>query len=75
MGVSKIVTIILLLGSVILGYLGYKNVSKSTKEIVAVLGVKLETSNESSKREGYLLIGLAVLTFVCGIYTFNKSKN
>ncbi|MES2574230.1 MAG: hypothetical protein V4572_04765 [Bacteroidota bacterium] len=74
MDTSKIVAIVLIIGSLAIGYIGYNKVSQNTNE-VNVLGVKLEASNESGQQEGYLFIGLAALVFVGGIYTLNKSKS
>lgn len=74
MDISKIIGIALIVGSLALGYSGFNKISENTNK-VNILGVKLEASNESGKQEGYLFIGLAVLTFIGGIYTINKSKN
>ena len=74
MDISKITAIVLILGSLAIGYIGYKKVSQNTNE-VNVLGIKIEASNESGQQEGYLFLGLAVLVFAGGIYTLNKSKN
>jgi len=37
--------------------------------------VEINASNESGKEQGYLYLGLAIVLFVGGIYTVNKSKS
>ncbi|MBD0725798.1 hypothetical protein B6A10_11450 [Flavobacterium sp. L1I52] len=73
MNVSKIIAIILIVISLGLGYFGLNKVKENTTE-VNFLGLKIEASNESEKRQGYIYLGLAVLLFGGGIYTINKSK-
>lgn len=74
MNTSKIIGGILIIVSLVIGYLGANKISENTNE-VNLLGVKIEASNESGKQQGYLFLGLAALLFVGGIYTINKSKN
>ncbi|WP_026714030.1 hypothetical protein [Flavobacterium daejeonense] len=73
MNVSKIIAVILIVISLGLGYFGLNKVKENTTE-VNFLGLKIEASNESEKRQGYIYLGLAVLLFGGGIYTINKSK-
>lgn len=73
MNVSKIIAVILIIISLGLGYFGLNKVKENTTE-VNFLGLKIEASNESEKRQGYIYLGLAVLLFGGGIYTINKSK-
>lgn len=73
MNVSKIIAIILIIISLGLGYFGLNKVKENTTE-VNFMGLKIEASNESEKRQGYIYLGLAVLLFGGGIYTINKSK-
>jgi len=73
MSISKLISIILIIGSIILAYTGCNKISENTTEL-NILGIKLETSNESAKKEGYLFLALAALTFIGGIYTLNKSN-
>lgn len=72
MNVSKIIAIILIIISLGLGYFGLNKVKENTTE-VNFMGLKIEASNESEKRQGYIYLGLAVLLFGGGIYTINKS--
>lgn len=74
MNTSKIIAAVLIMVSLGIGYLGYNKISESTNQ-VNVLGLEIEASNESGKQEGYLFMGMAVLLFLGGIYTLNKSKN
>lgn len=74
MNTSKIIAAVLIMASLGIGYLGYNKISESTNQ-VNVLGLEIEASNESGKQEGYLFMGMAVLLFLGGIYTLNKSKN
>ena len=54
-------------------YLAYNKISESTKS-VNLLGLKVEASDDSGKKEGYLFLGLAVILFGGGVYTLNKSE-
>lgn len=71
MNTSKIIGIILIVLSAILGYIGVDKLTKSDAS-VEVVGIKLEASDNAKKREGYVYVGLAVLLFAGGIYTLNK---
>jgi UDP-N-acetyl-D-mannosaminuronate dehydrogenase len=73
MEVRKIIGALLIIISLGLGYLGFKTMTESSNS-VKVLGVNIEASNETEKRKGYMYIGLALVLFVGGIYTINKSK-
>ncbi|MFN3755181.1 hypothetical protein [Flavobacterium sp.] len=73
MNTTKIIGTILIILGIGLGYLGFNKISESTNS-VNVLGVKIEASNESGKQEGYLYIGLAIVLFVGGVYSLNRSK-
>lgn len=74
MSSSKVIGAILIIVSLGLGYIGFNKVANSTKEI-NFLGLKIDASNESGQTQGYIYLGLAVVLFVGGIYTINKSKN
>ena len=73
MKTNKIISAILIIVSLVMGYLAYNKISESTKS-VNLLGLKVEASDHSGKKEGYLFLGLAVILFSGGIYTLNKSK-
>ena len=73
MKTNKIIGIIMIIVSLVMCYLAYNKISESTKTI-NLLGLKVEASDESGKKEGYLFLGLAVILFGGGIYTLNKSK-
>jgi hypothetical protein len=73
MNLSKIIGIVLIVVSLGIGYLGLNKVQENSSE-VNLLGIKIEASDESAKQEGYMYIGFAVLLFIGGIYTVNKSK-
>lgn len=73
MNSSKIIASILIIASLGMGYLGYNKISENTNQ-VNILGVKIEASNESGQQQGYLFVGIAVLLFLGGIYTLNKSQ-
>lgn len=74
MTTSKIIGAILIIVSLGIGYLGYTKIADSSAS-VNVLGLKIDASDESSKQEGYLFVGLAVVLFAGGIYTLNKAKS
>lgn len=73
MKTNKIISILLIILSLVMGYLSYNKISESTKS-VNLLGLKVKASDESGKKEGYLFLGLAVILLGAGIYTLNKSK-
>jgi hypothetical protein len=74
MNSSKIIGTILIIICLGIGYIGFNKIADSTNSI-NVLGVQIEASNDSGKEQGYLYLGLAILLFVGGIYTVNKSKS
>lgn len=73
MKTNKIIGAILIIASLITGYLAYNKISESTMS-VRLLGMKVEASDEAGKSEGYMFLGLAVILFGGGIYTLNRSK-
>lgn len=73
MKANKIIGIVLIIASLLVGYLAYQKISDNTKSL-NIGEVKLEASNESGKTEGYLFLGLAVLLFGGGVYTLRKSN-
>jgi len=73
MNPSKIIGIIMIVISLVVGYVGINKIADNTKEI-NLLGLKIDASNESGKEQGYLYLGLAVILLAGGVYTLNKSK-
>jgi hypothetical protein len=74
MNSSKIIGAILIIISLGIGYAGFNKIADNSNS-VKLLGVQIDASNESGKEQGYIYLGLAILLFVGGIYTVNKSKN
>jgi hypothetical protein len=74
MNTSKIIGVVLIVISLIVGYIGFNKIADNTQEI-NLLGLKINASNESGKQQGYLFVGLAMLLFGGGIYTINKSED
>lgn len=73
MKTNKIVGAVLIIVSLLMGYLAYDKISESSQS-VNLFGLKVEASDESGKTEGYMFLGLAVVLFAGGIYTLNKSQ-
>jgi hypothetical protein len=73
MQTTKILGTVLLIAAIILGYFGVTKVANSSSE-VKVLGLEIDASNESGKKKGYMLIGLAVVLFAGGLYSINKKQ-
>lgn len=73
MNISKIIGALLLIGSLLVGYVGFNKIADSTKEI-NLLGIKIDASSESGQQQGYLYVGFAIVLFAGGIYSINKSK-
>ncbi|MFY7910307.1 MAG: hypothetical protein ACOVO2_12165 [Emticicia sp.] len=71
MSTNKIIGIILIVGSLIVGYYGINKVSQNDAS-VKVLGLKIDASNESGKNQGYIYLGLAAVMFIGGIFTLNR---
>ena len=71
---TKIIGIILIVMSLMVGYMGFKRIDDNSKEI-NLLGIKVNASNESGKRQGYIYLGLGIVLFAGGIYTVTRSKN
>lgn len=74
MNSSKIIGTILIIISLGIGYGGFNKIADSSNS-VELLGVEINASNESGKEQGYLYLGLAIILFLGGIYTVNKSNN
>lgn len=72
MKTGKIIGIILILGSLYLGYLGINKVSDNSAE-VEVLGLEINASNESGKEKGFMYIGLAVVLFAGGVFSLKNN--
>ncbi|WP_341225827.1 hypothetical protein [uncultured Arcticibacterium sp.] len=68
---TKIIGILLIIGSLALGYFGFNKVSKNDAS-VEVLGLELEASNQSGKEQGYMLLGFSLVVFVGGLYATSK---
>lgn len=73
MNTSKIIGIVLIIGSLVLGYTGMNKVMNNDTS-VKVLGLKIDASNESAKTQGYVFVGLAVVLFVGGVFSLNSKK-
>ncbi len=73
MNTSKIIGIVLIFISLLIGYIGINKIDNNSK-VVNLLGLKIEASNESEKQQGYLYLGVAALLFVGGIFVINKTK-
>lgn len=68
---NKIIGILLIIGSLALGYFGFNKVSENNAS-VEVLGLELDASNKSGKEQGYLLLGFSLVVFVGGLYVTSK---
>lgn len=73
MNATKLIGVLLIIASLMVGYVGFQKIDKSTKEI-NFLGLKIDASNESGQQQGYMCLGVAILLFAGGIYTL-KMKN
>jgi hypothetical protein len=73
MSTSKIIGIVLIVGSLALGYIGFDKIGDNDTS-VKVLDLKIDVSNETAKQQGYINLGLALVLFAGGIYTLNKNN-
>ena len=73
MNMSKIIGVVLIFISLLIGYIGINKIGDNSKQ-VNLLGLKIDVSDESEKQQGYLYLGVAALLFVGGIFIVNKTK-
>lgn len=73
MNTKKIIGIVLIVASLLLGYFGINKVSNNDAS-VEIVGVEINASNESEKTKGFIYIGLAVVLFAGGLYTMNQKQ-
>lgn len=71
MKITKIIGVLLLVGGVILGYLGITKIADSSADL-KILNMEIDVSNESGKEQGYIYLGAAVLLFLGGVYSLKK---
>lgn len=69
---SKIIGVVLILASLIVGYVGFNKVADNTKEINVLGIVKVNASDEKGKQIGYTYVGIGVLLFAGGVYLAGK---
>jgi hypothetical protein len=68
---TKIIGILLIVGSLFLGYSGFNKIKNSSSS-VKIIDLELGVSNKTEKELGYIYIGLAVVIFGGGVYTLKK---
>ena len=73
MEIKKVVALLLIIGSIALGYFGFTKIKESSAS-VEVLDLKLDFSDKSEKEQGYIFLGLAVICLGGGIYLLKKNK-
>lgn len=73
MNASKLIGSLLIIASLMVGYIGLNKIADSSKEI-NFLGLKIDATNESGKQQGFMYVGAAILLFAGGIYTL-RAKN
>ena len=71
MSSGKIIGIVLIVGSLALGYMGIDKIGDNDAS-VKIMDLKIDVSNETAKQQGYIYLGLALVLFAGGIYTLNK---
>ena len=71
MSSGKIIGIVLIVGSLALGYMGIDKIGDNDAS-VKIMDLKIDVSNETAKQQGYIYLGLALVLFASGIYTLNK---
>jgi len=68
---TKIVGIVLIIVAIGLGYMGLTKVSNSGGK-VEIVGIELSATDESKKTEGFIFLGLALVSFVGGVSLVRK---
>lgn len=71
MSTNKIVGIIRIIGGLALGLLGVNKVTDSTKSVEA-LGIEISASDNSTKTEGFIYLGLGVVLLIGGFVVVRK---
>ena len=73
MKTKKITGIILIIGSLLLGYFGINKIAENNANI-KFFELNIDVSNESGKELGYIYLGVAVFVFGAGIYTLKNTN-
>lgn len=68
---KKPIGIVLIILALILGYLGITKVSNSGSSI-KIVGIELSATDEGKKTEGFIYLGLALVSFIGGVSIVNK---
>lgn len=72
MKTNKIIGGILIVASLLLGGLGINKFSNSG-ESVDILGAEISVEDNNSRNSSYMYMGLALMSFLGGMYTMRKS--
>ena len=65
--------IVLIVGALVLGYLGITNLQKSSNS-VELLGIEITAADNKGKEIAYIQLGAAVVALVGGIYLLGQKK-
>ncbi|MDD4010490.1 MAG: hypothetical protein PHQ67_11910 [Fermentimonas sp.] len=69
----KVFGIILIIGALVLGYLGINDLGASSTS-VDILGVEITAEDNSAKEMAYVKIGLGVIALIAGVYLVGKKN-
>ena len=69
----KVIGIILIVGALILGYIGINDLNESSAS-VEVLGLEISAEDNSAKEMAYVKIGLGVVALIAGVYLVGKKN-
>ncbi len=70
---KKIIGIILIIGALVLGYLGIGEF-KSSSSSVEILGLEFSAEDKSAKETAYVKLGLGVIALIGGVYLVGKKS-
>ncbi len=70
---KKVIGIILIIGAIVLGYLGITDLNSSSSS-VELLGMEITAEDKSAKEMAYVKIGLGVVALVAGVYLIGQKK-
>ncbi|MEN6446052.1 MAG: hypothetical protein ABFC98_08460 [Candidatus Cloacimonas sp.] len=70
---KKIFSVILIVVSLFLGYLGIKDYRES-KHSVNVLGIELKAEDNTGKESAYIELGLAVASLIGGLFLLKNDN-
>ncbi|MGK7392006.1 MAG: hypothetical protein ACNS60_16765 [Candidatus Cyclobacteriaceae bacterium M2_1C_046] len=71
MTANKIIGTVLIIGSLVLGYIGVDHLM-SSESAIRFGGLEIKAQDEARERQGYIYTGCALVLFAGGVYIIGK---